>query len=83
MLTVTDGYIASYNGETLPSTWISDRDTYAEGTSPTTGAEVVYKLANPQTYQLDGNQIKSLLGNNNAWCSTGDATLEYFGKGAE
>ena len=80
-LTVTDGYIASYNGETLPSTWISDRDTYAEGTSPTTGAEVVYKLANPQTYQNDGNQIKSLLGNNNSWCDTWYVTLDYFGKG--
>lgn len=79
-LTVTDGYIASYNGETLPSTWISDRDAYAEGTSPTTGAEVVYKLATPQTYQLDGNQIKSLLGNNNAWCSTGDVDIDYFAK---
>ena len=33
VLTLTDGYISSYNGETLPSTWISDRDVYAEGTA--------------------------------------------------
>lgn len=36
-------YIASYNGETLPGEWMSDRDKYASGTTPTTGAEVVYK----------------------------------------
>ena len=41
----TDGYIASYNGESLPSTWISDRDVYDGTNTPTIGAEVVYKLA--------------------------------------
>jgi len=43
--------------------------------------QVVYKLATPITYQLTPTQIKSLLGTNNAWCDTGDVTLEYFGKG--
>ena len=38
-------HIASYNGETLPGHWLSDRDTYLEGTTPQTGAEVVYRLA--------------------------------------
>lgn len=38
------GYIASYNNETLPGEWWSDRDIYAEGTVPTVGAEVIYKL---------------------------------------
>ena len=38
VLKVTDANIASYAGETLPSTWISDRDVYAVGTTPTTGA---------------------------------------------
>ena len=37
-LTTTHGYIASYDGETLPGAWISSLDTYAEGTSPSTGA---------------------------------------------
>lgn len=46
-------------------------------------SQFVYELATPITYQLTPTQIKSLLGNNNAWCSTGDVTLEYFGKGAE
>lgn len=38
-------HIASYNGETLPGYWQSDRDIYIEGTTPQTGAEVVYRLA--------------------------------------
>lgn len=71
-LTVTDAHIASYSGETLPSTWISDRDVYAEGTTPTTGAEVVYKLANSVTYHLTPTQIRTLVGNNNIWADTGD-----------
>jgi len=79
LLTITDGYIASYNGETLPSTWISDRDVYAEGSTPTTGAQVVYELATPQTYQLTPTQVKSLLGTNNVWADTGDILEgEYF-----
>ena len=78
VLTMTDGYIASYDGETLPSTWISDRDVYASGTTPTTGAEVVYALDTPQTYQLTGGQqINTLKGRNNSWAYTGDTTVEY------
>lgn len=72
VLTVDKGYIASYNGETLPSTWISDRDVYVEGTSPTTGAQVVYELATPITIQLNPTMVKSLLGTNNIWADTGD-----------
>lgn len=41
----TTAHIASYNGETLPGKWWSDRDTYVEGNSPSTGAEVVYMVA--------------------------------------
>ena len=40
--------------------------------------QIVYELATPITYQLTPTQIKSLLGNNNAWCSTGDIkSLQY------
>lgn len=74
-MTVTDDNIASYAGETLPSTWISDRDVYAEGTTPTTGAQVVYKLASPQTVQLSPSQMQTLLGENHIWANTGDVTL--------
>ena len=78
LLTVTNGYIASYNGETLPSTWISDRDVYSSGTTPTTGAQVVYVLATPQTYQLTPQQLfNTLYGDNNVWSDTGDSTVTY------
>lgn len=52
----TWGYIASYNGESLPGEWISDRDVYSAGTTPTTGAQVAYKLATPEPFQATGNQ---------------------------
>lgn len=74
--TVTKGYIAEYAGETLPSTWISDRDVYASGTTPTTGAEVVYELATPYTIQLTPQQIKMLKGNN-VLAADGEMSLEY------
>ncbi len=45
----TKGYIASYAGEALPGKWISDRDVYAAGATPTTGAQVVYELSTPTT----------------------------------
>lgn len=77
VLTVTDANIASYNGETLPGEWISDRDVYAAGTTPTTGAQVVYKLAQPQTYQLDPVTVQTLLGKNNVWADCGDVEVEY------
>lgn len=46
------GYIASYSDESLPGGWISSRDVYAAGTTPTTGAQVVYELAEPTTETL-------------------------------
>ena len=74
-----DGYIASYNGETLPSTWISDRDVYASGTTPTIGAEVVYKLATPATINLSPLSIRMLQGTNNLYADCGDIIDgEYF-----
>lgn len=77
-LTVTDAEIASYNGETLPSTWISDRDVYAVGTTPTIGAQVVYKLATPTEIQLTPQEITTLVGENNIWADVnGDITLTY------
>lgn len=77
VLTVTDGYIASYDGETLPSTWISDRDVYAAGTTPTTGAEVVYKLATPTEVSLTPTEITTLYGNNVIWADSGDMAITY------
>ena len=77
VLTVDRAQIASYNGETLPGEWISDRDVYAAGTTPTTGAQVVYELATPITYTLTPQEIRTLLGTNNIWADTGDVTVGY------
>ena len=76
-LVVTDGYISSYSGQSLPSTWISDRDAYTAGTSPTTGAQVVYKLATPTTYTITPQQLNTLLGNNSIYCDTGNTEISY------
>lgn len=38
---------------------------------------VCYKLATPQTYQLTGQQLKTLLGTNNVWADTGDTSVTY------
>ena len=46
-------HIASYNGETLPGHWLSDRDIYVEGTTPQIGAEVVYRLADEDIVEYD------------------------------
>lgn len=79
VLTVTHANIASYNGETLPSMWISDRDVYSVGGTPTTGAQVVYELATPLTYQLTPIQVNSLLGVNNVWNDTnGETEVKYI-----
>lgn len=75
VLNVTHANIASYNGETLPSTWISDRDVYSSGATPTTGAQVVYKLSSAQTYQLTAQEMELLIGQNNLWVSTGDVSV--------
>lgn len=78
LLTATNGYIASYNGETLPGEWISDRDVYAPGTTPSNGAEVVYELATPQTYQLTPQQLfNTSYGSNSIWSNTGNTSITY------
>lgn len=76
-LTVTHGYIESYSGEELPGVWISDRDVYAEGTTPTEGAQVVYELVVYDYYALSGVEIKTNAGVNNVWSNAGSATCEY------
>lgn len=76
-LTDKMGYIASYNGETIGEPWISDRDEYVAGTTPSIGAEVVYTLATPQTYQLTPTEIALLEGTNNVWVSTGEVEVTY------
>ena len=69
----TWGYIASYNGESLPGEWISDRDVYASGTTPTAGAQVAYKLATPETFQATGNQALPAVAGLNTVYTDGDS----------
>lgn len=76
-LTATTAGIASYAGEALPGAWISSLDEYAVGTTPTTGAQVVYELAEPVTYQLDPTAIPLAAGTNYITADTGDVTLQY------
>lgn len=84
LLTVTHGYIASYNGEPINEPWISSIDEYAPNTSPSTGAEVVYPLSAPTTAQLTPTEVRTLLGNNNIFADTGNINeLVYFKTGCE
>lgn len=48
--------IDSYAGEDLHGKWISDRNVYASGTAPTTGAQVAYKLTEPISFTTTGAQ---------------------------
>lgn len=77
VLRVTDANIASYAGETINEPWISSMDVYSAGATPTTGAQVVYKLATPLTYQLTPTEVTTLLGVNNIWADTGDVKVWY------
>ena len=71
------GYIASYNGETITEPWISDRDVYVAGTTPSTGAEVCYKLATPTEITLTPETIELLKGNNTLWTDGDSVKLVY------
>ena len=68
----TWGYIASYAGETLPGEWISDRDEYAAGATPTVGAQVAYKLAMPVPFTATGGQTALALAGTNAIITDAD-----------
>jgi hypothetical protein len=76
ILTVYPEY-DSYNGEALTGKWISDRDVYIAGTTPTIGAQVVNIGAEGTEIQLEPHEIASLLGQNNIFADTGDTACEY------
>lgn len=73
----TWGYIASYNGESLPGEWISDRDVYASGTTPTPGAQVAYKLAAPEPFKTSQYSIPSLGSENNFFTNGENMDIIY------
>lgn len=68
-------YYASYNGETLVGPWISDRDVYAAGTTPTIGAQVIDLGGVETVYQLAPLQIMALIGAGNIWADCGDLSF--------
>lgn len=75
---ITAPYYSSYAGETLVGPWVSDRDAYAPGTTPTIGAQVVDMGGTATTYTITEDLIYTLLGQNNIWADTGGVTVEYF-----
>ena len=83
-LDVTNGklyscpYYASYDGEELTGHWISDRDVYAEGTTPTTGAQVVNDGGALTETELEPVEITTIMGQNNIYASTGSIEIEYL-----
>lgn len=69
-------YIKSYAGEALPGEWISDRDAYNAGATPSTGAQVVYKLAKPEPFTAAGGQaIPALAGVNTLFIDADTLTV--------
>lgn len=75
----TWGYIASYAGETLPGEWISDRDIYKAGATPSTGAQVAYRLAEPVPFMAAGGQAIPALAGVNTLLTDAD-TLTVTGR---
>lgn len=71
------GYIASYNGEAIPGEWISNRDVYSAGTTPTTGAQVAYQLATPEPFKISQISIPSLGSENNFFTNGENLDIIY------
>lgn len=73
---VTWGFIASYNGESLPGQWISDRDVYVQGETPSIGAAVAYQLATPTPFKIDSLSIPAPTSPATAYSTAGEITVE-------
>ena len=71
-------YYSSYNGEALMGRWISSMDVYADGTTPTNGAQVVDLDGAGTTYQLTPQQIRLLRGENALRSADGSTELTYY-----
>ena len=69
--------ISSYSGETLPGEWLSSYDVYAPGTTPTNGAQVVYKRSTPVVSQIEPKDIYSVYGINTVWSDQNNINLAY------
>lgn len=77
----TWGYIASYAGETLPGAWWSTYEKSSSASTPTTGSEVIYELAQSiQSFQT-GVALTTDSGYNKFEINQG--TIKTFTYGAE
>jgi hypothetical protein len=76
----THEYISSYNGEAINEPWISSIDEYVPGTTPSTGAQVVYPLTTPVNYSnLSTYDFETLYAVNNFYSDieVGQTQLTY------
>lgn len=64
---VTWEYIEEYDGEELPYEWLSTMDVYEEGATPTTGAGVAYRIAEPYYIDIDDVVIKTIKAANDCY----------------
>ena len=69
--------ISNYSGESLPGEWLSSYDVYAPGTTPTNGAQVVYKRSTPVVTQVEPKDIYSVYGINTAWSDQNNIDVAY------
>ena len=83
VLTVEWGLISSYAGEAPSGEWISDRDVYSTGATPTTGAQIAYKLATPITIQLPPATVTALKGVNTLHTDADSVSVAYTASGWE
>ena len=68
--------IPSYNGETITEPWLSSMDEYVQGATPTTGAQVTYKLATPTDLSTTPTSL-TLYNGDNVISSDGGMELTY------
>ena len=54
-----------------------DYSTTAEFKTAMSGVQLVYELATPQTYQLTGQHLMTLLGTNNVWTDLANVSVTY------
>jgi hypothetical protein len=79
-VTVTHANIASYNGETINEPWISSKDKYESGATPTTGAQVVYPLTTPVTLTLTPAELELLKDANTISGNGANINISYIGR---
>ena len=70
-------YYAAYNGETLVGPWISDRDVYSQGATPTTGAQVIDLGGEYTEYSFTSPELRTVLGYGYIAADTGNVNITY------